>query len=138
MPDPITIYQISRDHADANGGQQLLIDGVFAVDFGKAMSVHVGPAGDYTDPLCVAGVAGQATTVYPLSARKLRCYLPPLTPGGPYKLYVRRVDMTRAIVIPDAITVLPAMYYSGVFDIRTVLPPFYRTGPRNMDLLEAL
>jgi len=138
MPDPITLYTLSRDHADADGGQVLIIQGAFALDIGKAMYVHIGPAGDYTDPLCVSGIAGQGQLLYPMSARKLRCFFPMLTLGGPYNVFVRRVDMTRTGLMAAAITVLPQMYYSSVFDMRTVLPPFYRTGPRNMDLLEAL
>jgi hypothetical protein len=116
----------------------LLITGDFAADIGQAMNVHVGLAGDFTDPQCVSGIAGQARTLYPITAQKLRCFFPMLTPGGPYNVFVRRVDMTRTGLVAAAITVLPRMYYSSVFDIRTVLPPSYRTGPRNMDLLEAL
>lgn len=138
MPDPITILTLSRDHADADGGQMLMIEGDFTADIGQAMRVHVGPAGDATDPACVSGIAGQGLTVYPVSSKKLRCFFPMLTPGGPYNVFVRRMDMTRTGLVVAAITVLPQMYYSSVFDMRTVLPPFYRTGPRNMDLLEAL
>jgi hypothetical protein len=138
MPDPITIYTLSRNHADADGGQVLMIEGDFSLDLGKPMFVHIGPAGDTTDPKCVSGVAGQATLLYPVSTRKLRCFFPMLTPGGHYNVYVRREDMTRATLIPAVVTVLPRMYYSSVFDIRTVLPPDYRTGPRNMDALGAL
>jgi len=138
MPDPIYISGISRDHADADGGQMLVIEGNFAVDISKAMNVHIGLAGDSTDPKCVSGVAGHGTTLYPINAKKLRCFFPMLEPGGPYDVYVRRVDMTRTALLAAVITVLPRMYYSSVFDLRTVLPPFYRTGPRSMDLLEAL
>lgn len=138
MPDPITLYTLSRDHVDADGGQMLIIQGEFGPDTGKALNVHVGLAGDYTDPQCVSGVAGQGTTIYPATSKKLRCFFPMLESGGPYNVYVRRVDMTRAGLMAAVITVLPKMYYSAVFDLRTVLPPFYKTGPRNMDLLEAL
>jgi hypothetical protein len=138
MPATITIDTLSRDHADADGGQMLMLDGDFAADVGKAMFVHVGVAGDATDPKCVSGIAGQATTLYPISPGKLRCFFPMLVPGGPYNVYIRRSDMTRTALVATAVTVLPRMYYSSVFDIRTVLPHNYQTGPRNMDLLEAL
>jgi hypothetical protein len=138
MTAPITIYALSRDHVDADGGQTLIIEGEFALDAGMPMRVHVGATGTVADPLCVSGVAGQGVTLYPVSPRRLRCFFPVLTPGGPYDVYVRRTDMSRAILLADVITVLPRMYYSSVFGIRTVLPPFYKTGARNMDLLEAL
>lgn len=138
MPETITITGISRSKADAAGGQLLVIEGDFAVDFGKPMHVHVGPAGDATDPLCLAGVAGRGTTIYTLNATKLRCYLPMLRTGGPFKVYIRRADMSRTAVVLDAITVLLPMHYSSTFDLRGTLPPSYRTGPRNIELVDAL
>lgn len=138
MPDPITITALSRYMADANGGQMLVIEGDFIPDFGKGLHVHVGPAGDATDPKCLSGIAGQGTVLYPANATKLRCFLPVMPAGGPYNVFVRRVDMTRTTLLLAAMTVLPKMYHSAVFDLRTVLPPYYKTGPRNMDLLEAL
>lgn len=135
---PITLYSFSRDHADADGGQQLIILGDFTEDIGKPMVVHVGPAGDITDPRCLSGVAGRGRVIYSLGVNKLQCFFPTLPPGGPYDIYIHREDMARAGTFVAAVTVLPKRYYSSVFDIRTALPPFYRTGPRSMDLLEAL
>jgi len=138
MPTPITIYSISRSTADADGGQRLEIVGDFVDEFGVTYQIHVGPAGDYTDPACYSGKPGFKQIIVPLNSTKLRGYLPPMTPGGPYNVFVRRVDMTRTALIAAAITVMPKMYYSGVFGLRAILPPYYRTGPRNMENLEAI
>jgi hypothetical protein len=135
MPTPITIYSISRDTADADGGQLLEIQGDFAGEFGKEYQIHVGPIGSYTDPACYSGQPGHPRVLYPLNERKLRGYLPPLPVGGPYDLFVRRVDMTRTVLVASVITVMPAMHYSGVFGLRIVLPTYYRTGPRSMEAL---
>ena len=135
---PITITSVSLDHADADGGQVLFIDGDFSSDVGKALRVYVGPAGSLSDTLCLSGVAGQGVRIYPIGPGRVRCFLPMLTPGGPYNVFVVREDSTRAGLVLSAITVLPRMYYSGVFDIRTVLPLNYATGARNIDVLEAL
>jgi len=138
MPAPITIYSVSRTTADGDGGQLLEIQGDFADEFGKEYQIHIGPVGDYTDPACYSGQIGYPRVVFPLNARKLRGYLPPMVAGGPYKIFVRRVDMTRTALILNAITVMPKMHYSGVFGLRGVLPQHYLTGPRNMELLEQL
>ena len=136
MPATITIVGISRVTADSDGGQFFEVLGDFAGEFGKEYQIHVGLAGDYTDPACYSGQPGMPRILTPINDKKLRGYLPPLPAGGPYNVYVRRVDMTRTALIPTAITVMPKMYYTGVFSVRGVLPPIYHTGPRNMDLLE--
>ena len=136
MPLPITIYSISRSTADAEGGQILDIRGDFVGEFGKEYQIHVGPAGDYTDPACYSGQSGHPRVLYPLNDTKLRGYLPPMPAGGPYSIFIRRVDMTRTVLVAAVMTVMPAMHYTGVFGLRGSLPPNYHTGPRNMEALE--
>jgi len=133
---PITITSISLDTIDADGGTQLTIVGDFSGEFGKAYQMHIGLNGNYTDTPCQSGIPGQGITLYPLSATKLRCYTPKLDPGGPYAVYIRRVDNTRTQLMPAAMTVLKQMYYSSVFSLRGLAPPIFLVGPRNMDLLE--
>jgi len=136
MPSPITIYSIARSVADGDGGQILDVLADFANEFGKAYRIHIGPNGDATDPACYSGHPGYPQTLFVLNTSKLRGYLPPMPAGGPYHIFVRRLDMSRTALITSAIQVMPKMYYSGVFGLRGILPTQYRTGPRNLELLE--
>ena len=138
MPTPITIYSVSRTVADGDGGQLLEIQGDFIGEFSKEYQIHIGPNGNYTDPACYSGKPGNPQILYPLNDSKLRGYTPPMLAGGPYSIYVRRVDMVRDIVLPSAIIVLPPMHYSGVFSLRSIFPIYYFMGPRNLENVERI
>ena len=134
MTTPITIDSLSRIDADGAGGQLLDVVGDFAGEFGKAYQIHIGPAGDYTDTACFSGIIGSPRILYPMNDVRLRGYLPPLTEGV-YNVYVRRVDMTRATLLSGVMSVRPPMFYTSVFDLRMSLPPYYKTGPRNIEMV---
>jgi hypothetical protein len=130
----IAITSVSRTVCDSAGGQLLEIVGDFLNEFGKEYQIHIGSNGDYTDLACFSGIPGRPRILYPTSNTKLRGYIPPLIVGGPYHIYVRRVDMTRDVLISSALTASKPMFFSSVFALRTLLPLYYATGPRNIEL----
>lgn len=137
----VLLTSISPEKVLADGGAKFSVFGDFTGMLGTGYRVHIGPNGDSTDPACYSGVVGQGTTIYPVSVQELRCYLPVLEPtdGSPYDVFVVQVlDALENGVLAGALEVLPAQYYSRVFNLRSVFPPFYRMGPRNMSLLEPL
>ena len=132
----ITFYGLSVDVVDNDGGKLLVIQADFTGEFGKAYNCHIGPTGTVADPKCLSGISGQGFNLYSITTRQMEVYLPRLPVGGPYDLLLRRVDNSNSGVLPAAITVLPAQYYSSVFDLRGLFPPYYRVGPRNLDLVD--
>lgn len=137
----ITLSRILPAGVLGEGGVKLTVEGDFSGKLGVAYRVYVGPNGDNTDAPCYSGVFGQRTTIYPLTEEKLWCYLPVLNPtdGSPYDVYVENIDTpSENDVLAAALDVLPAQYYTKVFGLRSVLPRFYKLGPRGMSLLERL
>lgn len=137
----ISIDQILPAVALAEGGVFFTIDGDFSGKLGIPYRVYVGPNGDNSDTPCYSGVRGQGTIIYPLTELIMRCYLPVLdtTNGSPYDVYVEGVDTpSDNAVLAASLEILPAQYYTKVFGMRSVLPRFYKMGPRNMSLLERL
>lgn len=136
-----TLEETVPEKVLSDGGGKISVFGDFTDMLGIPFRIHIGPNGDDDDPACYSGVVGQGTVVYPVSEREIRAYLPVLEPtdGSPYNVYVVNVlDPLDDAVLADYLGVLPAQYYSRVFELRRVFPPFYRMGPRNMTLLEPL
>lgn len=136
MPDPITIYSLSRVAVDDAGGMLLRIIGDFADQFGVAYNIHIGTTGTTADAKGYAGISGRITTLYVWNATEIRCYMPLLEKGTTVSVLIRAVDGSREQLIPDALEVLPQQYYGSVFELRALLPPQYLLGPRNMENLE--
>lgn len=55
-----------------------------------------------------------------------------------FNLVVRRTEGDVADTLADSLRALSAQHNTGVFGLRSVLPPTYRTGPRNPGLLERI
>ena len=138
MTDPITIYSLSDSAVDNAGGRLLHIYGDFANQFGFVYNVHVGPTGTVADPKAYSGKAGSKTDIMYWNDVELRCYLPRLDAGTIVNVLIRRLDGAREQLIPNVLTVLPQQYFSSVFDLRAVLPPYYALGPRNLDNVEPI
>lgn len=137
----ITLSRILPAAVLGEGGVKLTIEGDFSGKLGVPYRVYVGPNGDDTDTPCYSGVSGQGTVVYPLTIEEMWCYLPVLEPtnGSPYDVYVQNVDTpSENDVLAGVLEVLPTQYYTKVFGLRSVLPRFYKLGPRGMSLLERL
>lgn len=138
MPDPITITALSDDAVDNAGGRLLRIFGDFIGQSGYPYNVHIGPLGTTSDPKAFSGKVASRHTLYIWNDGELRCYLPRLDAGTLVSVLVRRVDGVREQLIPNILQVLPQQYYNSVFDIRSILPPNYLVGPRNLENLEAV
>jgi len=117
-------------------GSEVILYGYFEDHIGKPFRVYVGPSGDDSDAMCLSGKPGAPHTIYPINADRMRFYLPDIEAGGPYNIFVQREDETDEALLSATIEIVEAPYYSSVFSVRTILPPYYKTGPRSMDLLE--
>jgi len=127
--DSVDLTTVARD-----GGYRIVLSGTFELD--KPHRVHIGSAGDSSDPLCFSGKPGQAYNAKPFSETELKPYTPRMEIGGPYTITVIRGDTLETDQLVDAITAVPEDYKTTVFDLRKVFPPHYFMGPRSMELLE--
>ena len=133
----ITLNAVSPIVLDGNGGAKLTIEGDFAEHLGQPFFVELVPAvGDVLVGL--TGRPGNPTEVSPLNSEKMVCYAPQATPGATYDLRVRRTDDSVSDTLAGVFTVLPKQYNTAVFSLRSILPPNYKTGPRNVGLLERI
>lgn len=132
----VTVTAVSLDTVKRDGGYLIDITGVFTLT--TQYRVHIGAAGDSSDPACVSGIAGRGSVLLPFTATTLRCYTPVNDAGGPYDIYVADLDTPDSGVLAAAITFVEPDYASAVFALRSVLPPYYKTGPRSMAALAEL
>lgn len=126
---------ISPNEVDAGGGTRLLITGTFSGYIGTPFVVEFTPDGGGDIALALSGVSGLPTTLFPRNATEMFCYLPELTPDI-YDVKVKLLDASEEVDLLAAVTVEKKQFFTKVFDIRSVWPPIYRVGPRNMELLE--
>lgn len=118
-------------HGD--GGYPLDLFGEFLV--GVPLTVHVGLVGSTNDPLCYSGIPGQGYTIYATSAQRIRAYTPQLIPG----LYNVTVSTgVQSATLSQAVRVHPPEVRLGTLALRQVLPPFWKTGPRNLEHLKKI
>jgi len=115
-----------------DGGREIQVQGSF--ELGNRYKVHLGANGSSADPACYSGKSGQGLIIYPWTSGALRCYAPVTAPGGPYTVTVVNQDTAEEHQLVDEVTVTERQYYTSVYDLRKVLPPFYRTGPRRIDM----
>ena len=134
----ITPTSITPTQLVESGVVGLTIVGDFSAHLGQLFRVYIGPSGDDTDELCLSGKSGRPHEVYPLNATKLKCFAPLLVAGGPYSVYLKRVDAVDNGVLVDVISVVKDPYYTKVFDYRSPFPPHYKVGPRAMNKLGAV
>jgi hypothetical protein len=122
--DPTTVFE--------DGGREIQIQGSFELE--NPYKVHIGTNGSSADPTCHSGKAGQSDIIYPWTSSILRCYTPVIIPGGPYTITVVNQDTAEEHQLVDELTVAERQFWTSVYDLRKVLPLFYRTGPRKIDL----
>lgn len=137
----LTITSISPAKVLSSRGEQFSIVGDFAPWLGQGFRVYVGPNGDSSDTPCYSGIVGQGNVIYPISNSEMRGYLPVLEPtdATPHNVYVELVsDSLENDLLTEVLEVAKDQFYSRVFELRSVFPPFYRMGPRNMTALEPL
>lgn len=122
--DPVLIAE--------DGGHEIQISGSFEAK--NRYKVHIGSNASSADPTCHSGKVGQGDIIYPWTSGILRCYMPVVAPGGPYTITVVNQDTAEEHQLVDEVTVTGRQFYTSVYDLRKVLPQFYRTGPRRIDL----
>lgn len=130
--DVITLLGVTPTEIAEDGGYQIDIEGDFSNVLGQDIEVFIGPNGDEQDTLCYSGIPGSPTTVTALSPSLLRAYSPRLDLGL-QSIFVRTVDESAAGLLENSITVFKRGFETSVFDMRRVLPPWYRTGPRQIE-----
>ena len=130
------LTSINIDKTIARGGTRIEVTGDFSDELGRAIYFYVGPNGNDTDSRCLSGTAGNIFEIFPLNETKLVLYTPSLAVGGPYHIFGEREDGVDDDLLSGVLTIVESYFNSFTFTIRSVLPPFYKTGPRNMDLLE--
>ena len=128
---PVSISGLDRTLVPIDGGYLLKIIGVFEVD--TAHRVHVGLNGSSNDPVCYAG-QGQGSLALPFTATELRVFTPRLALGL-LSVFVLQTATTDSDSLLGVLTSVKPDFKSRVFDMRRILPPFWKTGPRSMEQL---
>lgn len=116
-----------------DGGYELRVEGTF--ELGHRYEIEFLGTGISPNPKCYSGKPGQGNTVYPWTALILRAYTPVLPAGGPYTVKVTDLDTAETHSNATAPSYVYRDFKSTVFAMRKVLPPLWRTGPRDIDLV---
>ena len=127
---------LSRNYVSGNGGHPIEILGTFPA--GEPMHIYLGPTGTVDDPQCFSGVPGQGKDIYSIGGRKVRFFTPVLPIGGPFTITIQVVGSGAVMRWTNVISALPPDYRSGVFSLRSLLPPIYKTGARKAEDLPEL
>lgn len=93
-------------------------------------AVYLGPLASALDPACYSGISGQGGIIQVVS-NAFAVYVPPLPVGGPYSFYLVGVSGAPIATTVAVITVIAHSFKSRTFSIRKVLPPWWKTGPRD-------
>ncbi len=123
----------SPDTAFSDGGYPIDLFGVFPV--GVPLAVHIGLSISEDDPRAYSGIPGQGNTIFAISESHVRVYTPTLAPGV-YGILVK--SATSQSALSQILTIVPNEYRLSVFSLRQVLPPTWKTGPRNMSQLKKI
>lgn len=115
-----------------NGGYKLYLTGKFPLN--TPMLFFVGDTASTADYQCWSGKVGQGNTVYAITTTKLRMWSPRLPVGGPFHIFGYIPSVRASMLLESCISTIPAVYSSCVFDIRSLFPGIYKTGPRRIDL----
>lgn len=118
------------DTVQKDGGYQISVRGLSTIPAGE-YDVHIGPLVSANDPLAYSGVQGQGPAVTVENDRFT--FVSPILPvGGPYALFLVNRATAATITTSAAVTVTPADFRSATFDIRRLLPRWWRNGPRTL------
>lgn len=135
VPSVLLMYMATPVVVEDEGG-----DVITLADCGllTAVDYRVYVDDGVTEHACYSGVAGSANNVRVYGDDVLRFVSPPLTVGGPYDVVVRDTAGTLLETYRAALLVVPHVWKGKVFDLRRLLPPWYKTGPRRVDSLDLL
>ena len=129
-----TLTGVNISRIPENGGHEIQVQGTFEPPI--RYWVYIGATGTIADTLCYSGKPGQGTIIFPFSPTVLLCYSPLLAPGKDVFITVKDLDEGSVLSLGDPIAVDYVQFYSTVFSIRKVLPPFYKTGPRSIEQVD--
>jgi len=130
-----TLTGVNLTRIPENGGHEIQVQGTFTL--ANPYQVYMGRNATEADSLCYSAKPGQAAVIYPWSLTILRCYSPRLPPG--VDVYVTVKDLETSDVLSLSATPIACDYqqfYSTVFGLRKPFPPFYKTGPRNIEQVD--
>lgn len=123
---------LSTDTVEDEGGALVEVYGSFA-QIPHSIVVKVG----LVEHPCYSGMSGEAYAPLPKNlGTTLRLVVPPLARGGPYDVIVR--DGVNEYTFTGALTVVARNWREQTFSLRKAFPPWYKTGPRNVDFLALL
>jgi hypothetical protein len=114
-----------------DGGRLVTITGTFSM--AATYQVHLGLLGTTADPLCHSGVAGQGANCRPINPTTLRAYTPILPPGEVLTVLVVEPATAEQHSLAAALTVAIRQFSNLVWELRQVLPYYYRMGARSID-----
>lgn len=129
-----TLTSISPTTFPKDGGYKLTITGTF--ESNQPYRVHIGEDETTGDAQCYSGKAGQGNIIYPVTSTILQCYSPLLLPPGPYSVLVINTLTLEQHILSGVITTIHEQLESKIFTIRSILPNYYKTGPRIIDQVE--
>ncbi len=135
MTATITIASVVTESGDgyAHELETLRIVGDFAAYRDLLFNVYVGPAGDTTDWLCLSGTPGRQHAVYASSDTEMQVYLPVISVGGPYIVYVRSTGGEVAGTLINAVTISSPQFGTQVYNLRHLLPKKWAVGARTIE-----
>lgn len=123
---------VSPSIVERNGGYRIQVSGLVVPD--GTYRMHLGPQGTVDDVTCYAGAYGDGF-VGTVVAGEGSFVSPPLPSGGPYSVTIEGVGDLVGVqeLIPDAVTYVYENHRSRVYGVRTLLIPWWATGPRRVD-----
>jgi len=125
-----SLTSVDRSYLPEDGGYKLTISGTF--EFGHNYRVHIGTAEDTSDPICYSGIAGQGATVIADNEAELVCYSPIVPVETTLSVFVIDIDTAENHVLSGVLDSTHRQFAAKVFNLRKILPLFYKTGPRKL------
>lgn len=115
-----------------DGGHEIQISGAF--EDGHRYNVYIGELGSPLDLACYSGKPSQGNVIYPWTSGILRVYSPVLTPDRIVSVTVVDWDALEGHILSNVGTTVFRSYKSLTYALRKVLPIFYKTGARSVEL----
>lgn len=114
------------------GGCEIFLIGLFQNLPATVSIILPGPI----ELVCYSGTYGQGNSPLPLAPSVLKAVTPPLPIGGPYDIKVVQGD--DEVTLAGALTVVARNWRTKVFGYRKLFPPWWKTGFRNLDVVDLL
>ena len=125
---------VSPSTVEKDGGYRISVVGLSVPD--GLYRFRLGPTGTTADPLCYAGAYGSENDVTVTLGSGL-FVSPPLPSGGAYSIYLQGVapgvTSGMAETVPGSISYVHKNHRSSLYSLRSLLLPWWNTGPRRVD-----